>query len=57
VERCLACEADAVGTMEGAAFDRTPFACTFLELRVYQVGVCKPPKGLGVDRRAPANVS
>jgi hypothetical protein len=31
MERCLACEADAVGTMEGSRFYPDPYARTFLK--------------------------
>jgi hypothetical protein len=49
MERCLACEADAVGTMEGSRFYPDPYARTFLKTPVYQMGVC--------EQAALANVS
>ena len=49
MERCLACEAEAVGTMEGSRFYPDPVCTHVLETRVYQVGVC--------EQAAPANVS
>ena len=49
MERCLACEADPVGTLEGSRFYPPPFARTFLKTRVYQLGMSK--------QAAPANLS
>jgi len=53
VERCLACEADTVGTVEGnsigACFDRSRLST----LSLARLEKVKPPKDFGVDRRLP----
>ena len=50
MERCLACEADAIATMEGSRFYPKP-VCThiFETSRIYSLGVS--------EQAAPANVS